>query len=105
MVMAVATSANASPQMQEALAKLRAEGRNRLKSRIDRGIREGELAPDADAASLADFYFTILAGMSMRAKAGTTRKSLIAIVETAMRAWPRNTKVRAAPRAAAAAAG
>ena len=104
MVMATATSASASQKLQGALAKMRGEGRALLKERIERGIREGELDPGTDATELADFYSTILAGMSLRAKGGTTRKSLMATVESAMRAWPRRTKSRAQSSRAIAAA-
>ena len=98
MVMSVATSTNASAELQAALARKRAESRGHLKARIERGIRDAELPRDTDAGELADFYFTILSGMSLRAKGGTTRKSLLAIVKTAMRAWPRQpgTATRAA---------
>jgi len=88
MVMSIATSSNASPALHQALARNSAQSRARMKARFELAIREGELPADTDAGELVDFYFAVLAGMSLRAKAGTTRKSLMSIVETAMRAWP-----------------
>jgi AcrR family transcriptional regulator len=74
--------------LQSELAQRRASGRAILKARIDRGVREGELPPGTDAAALTDFYVTVFQGMSVRARDGATRKSLLATAETAMRAWP-----------------
>ena len=92
MAMAVSTTAGASPQVHAALAKLQAASRRKLKERIERGIADGELPSDTDAAALAGFYGTIMAGMSALAKDGASRKSLLSTVETAMRAWPESAK-------------
>ncbi|WP_437632853.1 TetR/AcrR family transcriptional regulator [Sorangium sp. So ce854] len=59
-----------------------------LQARIQRGIEEGELAPDADAAALATFYATVLLGMAVQARDGASREGLRAAVEAAMRGWP-----------------
>ena len=104
MVMSIATSSNASPALHQALARNSAQSRARMKARFEQAIREGELPADTDAGELVDFYFAVLAGMSLRAKAGTTRKSLMAIVETAMRAWPQPPAARKKERAASATA-
>jgi len=37
---------------------------------------------------LADFYGAIISGMSLQARAGASRKGLLGMVQTAMRAWP-----------------
>jgi AcrR family transcriptional regulator len=87
-VMAAATATGTSAHFQQALAKQRDEGRARLRQRIQQGIKDGDLPPDADATALANFYSAIIAGMSMQARDGASRKTLLAMVETAMRAWP-----------------
>jgi AcrR family transcriptional regulator len=74
--------------LQSELAQRRASGRAILKARIDRGVREGELPPDTDTAALTDFYITVFEGMSVQARDGATRQSLLATAKTAMRAWP-----------------
>lgn len=83
-----ASCASASPDAQEALAERRAMARRRLKERIDRGVRDGDVPPATDTGALADFYTTVFTGMAMRAKDGASRRSLLDTVETAMRAWP-----------------
>lgn len=87
--MLVLSSMNCSEaSLQSELAQRRASGRAILKARIDQGLREGELPPGTDTAALADFYSTVLQGMSVQARDGATRKRLLATAEAAMRAWP-----------------
>jgi AcrR family transcriptional regulator len=88
MVMAATTSSTSSAQLQAALAEQRAASRARLKARIDRGLSEGELPRETDTGALADFYSTILSGMSLQARDGASRKRLMATVDAAMRSWP-----------------
>ena len=88
MVMAATTSSASSARLQSALAQHRAASRTCLKARIDRGLAEGELPRGTDTGALADFYHSIVAGMSLQARDGASRKSLMAIAKTAMHAWP-----------------
>jgi AcrR family transcriptional regulator len=88
MMMAAATSASASQQMQAILAQKRAGSRTMLKTRIERGIKEGDVPRETNAAELADFYSTVMSGMALLARDGATRKSLHATVENAMRLFP-----------------
>jgi AcrR family transcriptional regulator len=95
MMMAAATAGSASRELQAALAKNRAESRSRMRERIEHGLAEGDVPPGTDAEELADFYSTIVTGMSMQARDGATRASLLATVKRAMAIFPE------VPRAAA----
>ena len=88
MAMSAATCTSSSEEMRSALQERRAVSRERIKERIDRGMQEGDVPPSIDAAALADFYAAVISGMSLQARDGASRKSLLATVETAMRAWP-----------------
>jgi AcrR family transcriptional regulator len=88
MVMATTTCSSASPELQAALAARRATSRVKLKARLDRAVAEGELDAGTDTGALAGFFTAILQGMSLQAREGASRKSLMAMAETAMRAWP-----------------
>jgi len=88
MIMAAATASSASRELQAALACRRAESQAYMKARIQRGITEGDVPPETDAAALTDFYATIIGGMSLQAKDGATRKSLLATAERAMSVFP-----------------
>jgi hypothetical protein len=93
MVMATTNCSVAAEHIQKALVKRRALGVAAMQARIQRGIDDGELPTDTDAGALANFYATVYQGMSMQAKDGAPRASLLASVELAMRSWP----VAAAP--------
>jgi len=93
-VMAATNCSVAAEHVQTALSKRRAAAIANVKSRIQQGIDRGELPPDTDAKALSNFYSTVYQGMSMQAKDGATRASLIATVDAAMRAWPATRKRR-----------
>jgi len=101
MAMAAATSANASPKLQKALADMRAAGRERIRARIKRGIADGDVPSGTDAGALADFYSAILTGMSQQARDGASRRSLLATVERAMSLFPAPVKPSQRTRATA----
>jgi len=88
MMMAEATSANASPKLRKALADKRVSAREHLRSRIKRGIEEGDVPRDADPTALADFFSTVMNGMAMMGRDGVSRRSLMATVERAMQLFP-----------------
>ncbi len=78
----------AAASVQAALTERRAKSLARLQARIEHGIAEGELPPKTDARELARFFMTILQGMSVQARDGASRDSLLATAQAAMRAWP-----------------
>jgi len=82
-----------SDALQARLAQRRASMRALLKERIERGLRDGELARGTDSDALVDFYSAVFQGMTLQARTGVSRKRLLAIAETAMRAWPRRERV------------
>jgi hypothetical protein len=86
------------PRVQAALAAYRASVESSVRKRIERGVRAGELPAGTDAAALAKFYETVIQGLSSQARDGATRRSLLAVVAAAMRAWPRRRGPRRAPR-------
>ena len=88
MMMAAVTSSNTSTQLQKALADMRTGSRDRMKERIKHGIADGDVPAGTDAGALADFYSTVMTGMSMQARDGATRKSLLGTVERAMSIFP-----------------
>jgi AcrR family transcriptional regulator len=94
MMMAAATSANASARLQRMLAEKRAANGEHLRARIKQGIADGDVPAGTDAGALADFYVTIMAGLSMQARDGASRKSLLATVERAMTVFPARAKRR-----------
>ena len=87
-VMATTNCSVAAEHVQTALTRRRAAAIANIRERIQDGIDKGELPAETDAKALSNFYSTIYQGMSMQAKDGATRASLMATVDAAMRAWP-----------------
>jgi AcrR family transcriptional regulator len=54
---------------------------------LARAKKQGELNPDADLASMADFFESTLAGIRMAAKAGKSRQALRSIAALAGKAY------------------
>jgi hypothetical protein len=58
-----------------------------LRERLERAIAEGELPKDFDCEAAATFYATVQQGMSIQARDGASRETLLAIAACAMAAW------------------
>ncbi|WP_437486881.1 TetR/AcrR family transcriptional regulator [Sorangium sp. So ce1014] len=78
-----------SAEVEAALRDRRAASEGVLRQRIERGIAEGELPADTDAAALAKFYGAVIQGMSAQARDGASREELERIAQAALLAWPR----------------
>ncbi|MGQ0653757.1 MAG: TetR/AcrR family transcriptional regulator [Betaproteobacteria bacterium] len=94
LVLSAGACSEAAAKVQEKIAQRRCSQKERLKARIDRGLRDGDVPRGADSAALAEFYTTVLQGMSIRARDGATRKQLNAVAEAALGAWPQAKKKR-----------
>jgi hypothetical protein len=64
------------------------EAEARIRAKIKRGVKDGELPPGTDAAALAKFYTTVMQGMTIQARDGATQKELLAVARAAMLQWP-----------------
>jgi AcrR family transcriptional regulator len=62
--------------------------RRRVKDRLDRGVRDHEMADTVDTDRLASFLVAVMRGMSGCARDGGTTEDLMGIAATAMTAWP-----------------
>lgn len=87
-VLAGSTYTTRSESVRDFLIECRAETVVQVRTRIDRGIRDGDLPTPIDAAMIADFYTTVLYGLSIRARDGAATDELNKIIDGAMAAWP-----------------
>jgi len=88
LVTATMNCSSSSGHVQEQVANLRSLTESKLRARIERGRQAGELPKDTDVAELAKFFVTVGQGMTLQAREGASRKSLIATAKLAMAAWP-----------------
>lgn len=56
----------------------------RLEDRLERGVRDGDLAPDTPTGPLATYLVTVLRGMSGCARDGGTADDLLAVADLAL---------------------
>ncbi|WYB30242.1 TetR/AcrR family transcriptional regulator [Streptomyces sp. SM1P] len=86
-VLAAANCAHQNRGVAEHLAGHRRRTVAELEDRLERAITEGELAPGADVRSVADFYATILYGLSIEARDGVPVERLRSTVDRAVGLW------------------
>ena len=90
--MLITAATNCAPEsaaIAKRLRELRVSTVRALEGHIAGAIAHGELPADVDARALALYVSAVLQGLSAQARDGATRADLEAIVDTAMRAWPR----------------
>ena len=58
-----------------------------LRDRLERAVAEGELPESVDCEAVATFYATVQQGMSIQARDGASRATLLAVADCAMAAW------------------
>ncbi|SCB36630.1 transcriptional regulator, TetR family [Rhizobium miluonense] len=66
------------------VASMRLQSLDIFAKRIERGIAEGDMRPDADPRSLARFLGAIVQGMSVQARDGATTEELLALISHAL---------------------
>jgi AcrR family transcriptional regulator len=78
------TCAEENNAISEEVAALRGQALEMYRDRLARGVREGELRPDADPDALARYVATIIQGMSVQGRDGADEGSLLAVVGIAV---------------------
>ncbi|SDY65866.1 DNA-binding transcriptional regulator, AcrR family [Amycolatopsis xylanica] len=78
----------ASKPVHDHLADLRRDVANEIRKRVARGVDDGELPPETDAAALGTFYTVVLNGLSILARDGASFGELSGVVDVAMANWP-----------------
>lgn len=76
-----------NPEVADSLKNRRCEIVALIERRIARGIADGELPPATDSHALASYYACVQFGMSLQARDGASRETLLAIADHAMAAW------------------
>jgi AcrR family transcriptional regulator len=87
---ATASGSSASADVQRDVVGIRKAIDAQLRTRIERDVATGVLPRHTDAAASAGLVMAVTQGMSVLARDGSTRSSLLAIVELSLQAWPRH---------------
>ena len=73
--------------VQSFLRDLRQQNRALVTKFLKAGVASGDLPPGTDVAAMAAFYSTFMHGLTIQARDGASRASMLAAVECAMAAW------------------
>jgi AcrR family transcriptional regulator len=87
LVLGAMSCPRASSNVEEHLREMRLQTRRGITKRLKRGVAEGDLPANADVSALASFYTAFVHGLSIQARDGSSRDSLMAAVDCAMAAW------------------
>lgn len=85
---ATASGSAASAEVQDLIADIRRGIVDQLRLRIERDVSDRVLPPGIEVQALAGMVVAVIQGMSVLARDGHQRTALMAIVESALRAWP-----------------
>lgn len=86
---ATASGSSASADIQQSVAEVRRKIEGHLRKRIRRDVAAGLLPVETDASGLSGLIMVVTQGMSVLARDGASRVHLLAITESALRAWPK----------------
>ena len=77
-----------SAEVDRELRSCRAADQTAIVARLKKAVASGELPKSCVPAAMGAYYMAILQGMSVQARDGATRATLMAIADQAMNAWP-----------------
>lgn len=89
--LAISAATNVTPRdagVRAFLRNLRNKNVDGFEARLREAQRAGELPADASPRALADYFATVLQGLSQRAQDGATAHQLAAVAELALTSWP-----------------
>ncbi|TXI86339.1 MAG: TetR/AcrR family transcriptional regulator [Cupriavidus sp.] len=87
MVILSAVFAAGSPAIRDDLVGRRKECTRFLARKLAEGMETGEIAPTTDVEALAVYLMTVQQGMSLQARDGASRATLIKTARTALAGW------------------
>ncbi len=75
--------------VEQALRNALQGAEEKLRERLTRAQRDGQLAQEVRVEDLATFFCTLIAGLGVRAKSGAMRAKLDTVIDAAMAIWPK----------------
>lgn len=88
MVTLSAVGSEGNDRLGEIVRRLRSGGINLLKARLLEAQQQGDLPASVDIEALTRLYISIQQGMSIQARDGASRETLLSIARAAMILWP-----------------
>ena len=89
LVQGALTGSADTQELRDELGSLQRQATILLQKRLDRGKRESELPSTANTRVMAEFFTSVVTGLSVQASNGAAARDLSQVVEMAMSSWPR----------------
>ncbi|OKP05462.1 TetR family transcriptional regulator [Xenorhabdus thuongxuanensis] len=89
--MLITATMNGSKQIEEVYHNVQEKRQNYqaiLLKRMQQGIDDGDIAPDAPIHAMVDFYITVINGLTIQACDGANLDRLNQVIFNAIQAWP-----------------
>ena len=86
-VLASAVGIPASPEVRDYLQAAGRRSVAQIKTRLDRGVVEGDVPQAADTGAIAAYFATVLNGLTIQARNGVGCPALQAVIDSAMAGW------------------
>ena len=88
LVQGALTGSADTKELRAELGALQRQATQLLQKRLDQGKRKGELPPTANTKVMAEYFTSVVTGLSVQAANGATTRDLHQVVEMAMASWP-----------------
>ena len=88
MVTLSAVGSEGNDRLGQLVRQLRSAGNALLKARLQQAQKQGDLPDSVDVEALTHLYISIQQGMSIQARDGASRETLLSIAGSAMVLWP-----------------
>ena len=89
LVQGALTGSADTQELREELGALQRQATHLLRMRLEKGKRKGELPKTANTAVMAEYFSSVVTGLSVQAANGATVSDLNQVIELAMASWPR----------------
>jgi hypothetical protein len=86
-VLAASVGSSENEEIRAFLCSIRKQSRDLLVKRVQRGIRDGDVARGADVQRVAGFYTTLLTGLAVQARDGVSAQAMNRTIDDAMALW------------------
>ena len=88
MVTLSAVGSEGNDRLGQLVRRMRAAGNSLLKARLEEAQKRGDLPASVDVEALTHLYISIQQGMSIQARDGASRETLLSIARSVMVLWP-----------------
>lgn len=88
LVQGALTGSGDTQELRDELGALQRQATHLLQMRLEQGKQKGELPPTANTKVMAEYFTSVVTGLSIQASTGAAARDLSQVVEMAMASWP-----------------